>query len=58
MIEQIDEKATAVQLEKNYYRNLENYYLHIKKTGTEYETLDYSKSLDFLLMTAKGLETQ
>ena len=58
LIEQIDEKATAVQLEKNYYRNLETYYSNIKKIGTEYETLDYSKSLDFLLMTAKGLETQ
>ena len=58
LIEQIDEKATAVQLEKNYYKNLETYYSNIKKIGTEYETLDYSKSLDFLLMTAKGLETQ
>lgn len=58
LIEQINEKATAVQLEKNYYKNLETYYSNIKKIGTEYETLDYSKSLDFLLMTAKGLETQ
>ena len=58
LIEQIDEKATAVQLEKNYYRNLINYYSYIKKLGPEYESLDYSKALDFLLMTAKGLETQ
>lgn len=58
LIEHINEKATAVQLEKNYFKNLENYYRNIKKLGTEYETLDYSKSLDFLLMTAKGLYTQ
>jgi Fic family protein len=58
LIEQIDEKATAVQLEKYYFRNLERYYSNIKKIGIEYETLDYSKALDFLVMTAKGLKTQ
>ena len=58
LIERIDEKATAIQLEKNYYRNLINYYSNINKLGAEYESLDYSKALDFLLMTAKGLETQ
>lgn len=58
LIEHINEKATAVQLEKNYFKNLERYYSNIKKIGIEYETLDYSKALDFLVMTAKGLETQ
>ena len=58
LIERIDEKATAIQLEKNYYRNLINYYSNINKLGADYESLDYSKALDFLLMTAKGLETQ
>ena len=58
LIEQINDKATAVQLEKNYFKNLERYYSNIKKMGIEYETLDYSKALDFLVMTAKGLETQ
>lgn len=58
LIEQINDKATAVQLEKNYFKNLERYYSNIKKLGIEYETLDYSKALDFLVMTAKGLETQ
>ena len=58
LIEQIDKKAAAVQLEKNYYKHLGNYYSNIKKLGTEYEGLDYSKSLDFLLMTAQGLKTQ
>ena len=58
LIEQINDKATAVQLEKNYFKNLQSYYSNIKKIGIEYETLDYSKALDFLVMTAKGLAIQ
>lgn len=55
LIEKIGEKAVSIQLEKNYYINLKEYYSNIKKIGVEYEDLDYSKSLDFLLMTAKGI---
>ena len=55
LVEKLGEKATAIQLEKNYYRNLESYYRNIKKLGIEYDVLDYSKSLDFLLMTISGL---
>lgn len=58
LIEKFDDKATAVQLEKNYYQNLENYYSNIKQLGSEYEELDYSKCLDFLLMTVTGIKTQ
>jgi len=58
LIEQLGEKATAVQLEKNYYTNLEQYYSNIKALGLEYETLDYSKALNFLLMTVRGLHIQ
>ncbi len=56
LIEKIGQKATSVQLEKNYYRKLKNYYSNIKKLGLEYEELDYSKSLDFLLMTVSGID--
>jgi len=56
LIHKIGDKATGVQLEKNYYKSLENYYKNIKKLGLEYETLDYSKALEFLLMTAKGIK--
>ncbi len=56
LIEKIGQKAVAVQLEKNYYKNLEGYYRNIKKLGLEYEELDYKKSLDFLLMTISGIE--
>ena len=49
-------KAFAVQLEKNYYKNLQNYYKNLKKIGIEYLDLDYNKSLDFLLMTVNSLK--
>lgn len=58
LIEKIGKKATSVQLEKNYYKNLKAYYANIRVIGLEYETLDYSKSLDFLLMTVKGIDDQ
>lgn len=58
LIEKIGEKATSVQLEKNYYKKLKDYYSNIRKIGLEYEDLDYSKCLDFLLMTANGINDQ
>ncbi len=58
LIEKIGKKAASVQLEKNYYKNLNDYYSNIRKVGLEYEDLDYSKSLNFLLMTAKGIDEQ
>jgi len=58
LIEKIGQKATSVQLEKNYYKRLPDYYSNIKKLGLEYENLDYSKSLDFLLMTVTGIDKQ
>ena len=56
LIEKIGIKATSVQLEKNYYSRIKDYYSNIRKLGLEYEDLDYSKSLDFLLMTVSGLD--
>jgi Fic family protein len=58
LIEEIGQKATSVQLEKNYYKRLNDYYSNIKKLGLEYEELDYGKSLDFLLMTITGIDNQ
>ncbi len=55
LMEKIGPKATAIQLEKNYYKQLDKYYQNIRKIGLDYENLDYSKSLDFLLMTSKSL---
>ena len=36
---EIGQKATAVQLEKNYYKHLKDYYANIKKLGLEYDDL-------------------
>ena len=58
LIEKIGEKATSVQLEKNYYKNQKDYYSNIRKIGLEYKDLDYSKCLEFLLMTVKGIDDQ
>ena len=58
LIEKIGQKACSVQLEKNYYKRLKDYYSNIRKIGLEYENLDYSKCLDFLLMTVKGIDDQ
>ncbi|HOE39434.1 MAG TPA: Fic family protein [Bacteroidales bacterium] len=58
LMKKIGEKATSIQLEKNYYNHLKDYYANIKKLGLEYENLDYNKSLDFLLMTVNGIETE
>ena len=56
LIDKIGQIASSVQLEKNYYIKIKDYYSNIKKPGLEYENLDYSKSLDFLLMTVNGID--
>lgn len=58
LFEKLGKLATSVQLEKNYYQNLEEYYFNIKVLGLEYEELDYSKALRFLLMSIKGLKNE
>jgi len=58
LIEKIGQKATSVQLEKNYYKKLTDYYANIRKIGLEYDDLHYLKSLDFLLMTIMGIDEQ
>lgn len=56
LLQKLGETATAIQLEKNYFKNSLDYYSNLRKLGLEYENLDYSKSLDFLLMTIQGLD--
>lgn len=58
LLEKLGEKATSIQLEKNYYKKLKDYYNNIKKLGLEYDELDYKKSLDFLLMTVQSLNEE
>jgi Fic family protein len=58
LIEKLGKKIVSVELEKNYFKNLSDYYKNIRKLGLEYTGLDYSQSLDFLSMTISGLKTQ
>lgn len=57
LLEQLGEKAEGIQLEKNYYLNLTDYYSNLRKLGLEYDHLDYTRSIDFLLMTIKSVIT-
>lgn len=56
LIEKLGQDAVSVELEKNYYVNRKTYYNNIRAIGLEYDNLDYSKSLDFLLMTINSLK--
>lgn len=58
LLEKLGEKANSIQLEKNYYTNLKQYYNNIKKLGLEYEDLNYGHCLDFLLMTIEWLNNE
>lgn len=58
LIEKLSKNIVSIELEKNYYKNLSDYYKNIKKLGLEYIDLDYSQSLDFLTMTISGLKIQ
>ena len=55
LFDKLGDKAVSIGLEKNYYNYLSDYYGNIKKISLEYDDLDYSKSLDFLQMTLKGI---
>ena len=55
LIEKLGDKAVSIELEKNYYVNKQNYYNNIRRIGLDYEMIDYTKGLDFLLMTINSL---
>jgi len=56
LLEKIGTDSVSIELEKNYYTNRKAYYDNNRKLGLEYDQLDYSKALDFLLMTIMGLK--
>ena len=56
LLQKLGEDAVSIELEKNYSVNRTAYYNNIRKIGLEYQTLDYSKALDFLLMTINSLK--
>lgn len=55
LLDKLGKIATSVELEKNYYLKRKEYYQNIRKLGLEYNSLDYSKALDFALMTINSL---
>lgn len=56
LIKKIGKQAASIELEKSYYVNRKDYYNNIRKLGLDYQTLDYSQSLDFILMTVNSLK--
>ena len=55
LAQKLGNKAWFVQSEKNYYRQHQTYYTNLRVLGLEYQTLDYSKALPFLLMLPNAL---
>ncbi|MBL0310418.1 MAG: Fic family protein [Bacteroidetes bacterium] len=55
LAEKLGENAWLIQSEKNYYMQHQTYYKNIRLLGLEYEALDYSKALPFLLMLPQSL---
>ena len=51
----LGEKAWFIQSEKYYYENHQLYYNNLRALGLEYEELDYSKSLAFILMLTHSI---
>ena len=56
LAEKLGQKAWYIQSEKNYYNHHNQYYTTIRKLGLEYDDLDYTQSLDFLLLLPQSLK--
>ena len=54
--EQFGNKAISIELEKNYYTNKLKYYENIRVIGLDYEDLDFTQCIDFLMMTINSLK--
>lgn len=55
LAQKLGDKAWFVQSEKNYYQQHQSYYDKLRVLGLEYQDLDYSKALPFLLMLPNSL---
>lgn len=53
--EKLGEKAWLIPSERNYYEQHQTYYNNLRKLGIEYEELEYSKALPFILMLASSI---
>ena len=52
----LGDKAWYISSENFYYQNLTNYYHSLARVGLFYETLDYKRSIPFLLMLPNALK--
>jgi Fic family protein len=55
LAEKLGKKTWYLQSEKNYYGHHQIYYKKLRSLGLEYDQLDYSKALPFLLMLPESL---
>lgn len=55
LAQKLGSKAWFVQSEKNYYQQHQTYYNNLRVLGLEYQTLDYTKALPFLLMLPNSI---
>jgi len=58
LLEKIGKEAINIPSEKNYYTNLKDYYKNLKKIGIEYEELNYSHCIEFLLMLPNSMKNK
>jgi Fic family protein len=58
LAQKLGSKAWFIQSEKHYYNQHQIYYTNIRLLGLEYNLLDYSKALPFLLMLPQALFIQ
>lgn len=56
LAQKLGPKAWFVQSEKYYYTRHETYYKNIRLMGLEYDLLDYSRAVPFLLMLPEAME--
>ena len=54
--EKLGSKAWFIESESNYYDYHQTYYNNIRKLGLEYDQLDYSQALPFLLMLPSSIK--
>ncbi|MDB5139038.1 MAG: hypothetical protein JWR12_954 [Mucilaginibacter sp.] len=55
LAQKLGDKAWFIQSEKNYYLQHQIYYNNLSRLGLEYQDLDYTKSMPFLLMLPGAL---
>lgn len=55
LAEKLGANAWFIESEKNYYTLHQTYYKNIRLLGLEYELLDYTKAIPFLLMLPQSL---